>query len=583
MSQGSDEWYDLPRATAGISLYRLREKMRQENLHDTEEPSLETSAAPPAGDAHSVRSADGRYNDLKCPRMGAAGIRFGRNVPLKDTFPDTANMMNPSPRRVSLELLTRTTFQPATILNVIAAAWIQFMVHDWFVHKKGAWSATHDIPLGDGDSWHERPMRVPKTPAETSKVEGSKRPPAYSNENTHWWDGSHVYGITPAEQNAIRIGRDGKVLVTPSGRLGVDPATGKEITGFTENGWVGLSLLHALFALEHNAICDKLKKHNTHWDDERVFQQARLVNSALLAKIHTVEWSCAILPRELLSTGLRTNWYGRFSRLQNVFPKLAENDIFSGIPGSPTEHHNVPFTLTEEFVTVYRMHPLMPDHFTIVSAKTGDGLANAEMPELLGRRGVDFQARFELPDLWYSFGTHNPGAVRLHNYPKFLQNLVQDNGERFDLGTIDILRDRERGVPRYNRFRQLLHKAPVRSFEELTDVPEWAAQMKDVYNNKLELVDTMVGMMAEPLLEGMGFSETAFRIFLLMASRRLKSDRFLSHDYRPEIYTKEGIDWVEDTTMKTVITRHVPSVAFAMEGLDDDNPFKPWKTRKAPR
>jgi hypothetical protein len=125
---------------------------------------------------------------------------------------------------------------------------------------------------------------------------------------------------------------------------------------------------------------------------------------------------------------------------------------------------------------------------------------------------------FEPSDLFYSFGIHNPGAVRLHNYPKSLQDLVQDNGDRFDLGTIDILRDRERGVPRYNRFRELLHKAPVRSFEELTDVPEWAAQLKEIYNNDLALVDTMVGMMAEPLQEGMGFSETAFRIFLLMAS-----------------------------------------------------------------
>jgi hypothetical protein len=35
--------------------------------------------------------------------------------------------------------------------------------------------------------------------------------------------------------------------------------------------------------------------------------------------------------------------------------------------------------------------------------------------------------------------------------------------------------------------------------------------------------------------------------------------------------------------MKTVITRHFPSVAFAMEGLEDDNAFKPWKTRKGPR
>ena len=580
MSKGSDDWFDLPRPAQGIRLYQIREEMREKNLTDTEEPPLETSTSPPGGDAHNVRTSDGTYNDLKCPRMGSAGMRFGRNVPLKEAFPDTANLLTPSPRQVSLQLLTRTTFQPATILNVIAAAWIQFMVHDWFVHKKGTWSFTHDIPLDAGDTWHERPMRVPKTPADAPKVEGSKRPPAYINENTHWWDGSAVYGSSPASQASLRAGRDGKVLVSPTGRLGIDPVTGREITGFTENGWVGLSLLHGLFALEHNAICDHLKKHNTKWDDERLFQQARLVNAALLAKIHTVEWSCAILPKDVLSTGLRANWYGRFSKLQNVFPKLADNDIFSGIPGSPTEHHGVPFTLTEEFVSVYRMHPLMPDHFTIKSAKTGEGLANAELPELLGRRGVEFLGKFELADLFYSLGIHNPGAVRLHNHPKFLQNLVQDNGERFDIGTIDILRDRERGVPRYNRFRRLLNKAPVKSFEELTDVPQWAEEIKRVYNNDIEMVDNMVGMLAEPLPEGMGFSDTAFRIFLLMASRRLKSDRFLSQDYRPEIYTKEGIDWVEDSSMKSVLTRHFPSVAFAMEGLEDDNAFKPWKTKK---
>jgi hypothetical protein len=580
MSKGSDDWFNLPRPAQGIRLYQIREEMREKNLADTEEPPLETVASPPAGDVYNVRTSDGTYNDLKCPRMGSAGMRFGRNVPLSEAFPDTANLLKPSPRQVSLELLTRTTFQPATILNVIAAAWIQFMVHDWFMHKKGTWSYTHDIPVGDGDTWHEKPMRVPKTPADAPKVEGSKRPPAYINENSHWWDGSQVYGSSPASQASLRAGRDGKVLVSPSGRLGIDPVSGKEITGFTENGWVGLSLLHGMFALEHNAVCDRLKKHNTKWDDERLFQQARLVVSALLAKIHTVEWSCAILPKDVLSTGLRTNWYGRFSKLQNVFPKLADNDIFSGIPGSPTEHHGVPFTLTEEFVSVYRMHTLMPDHFTIRSAKTGEGLANAELPELLGRRGVEFLGRFELADLFYSLGIHNPGAVRLHNYPKFLQNLVQDNGERFDIGTIDILRDRERGVPRYNRFRRLLNKSPVKSFEELTDVPEWAEQMKRVYNNDLEMVDTMVGMMAEPLPEGMGFSDTAFRIFLLMASRRLKSDRFLSHDYRPEIYTKEGIDWVEENSMKRVISRHFPGVAFAMEGIEDDNAFKPWKVKK---
>jgi hypothetical protein len=36
---------------------------------------------------------------------------------------------------------------------------------------------------------------------------------------------------------------------------------------------------------------------------------------------------------------------------------------------------------------------------------------------------------------------------------------------------------------------------------------------------------------------------------------------------------------VEENSMKTVISRHFPSVAFAMKGLDDDNAFKPWKAR----
>ena len=575
MSIVKKEWHELPGAVAAIKLVEFRNELREHNLHDTEEPPLEASATPPVGDGLNVRTSDGTYNDLTCPRMGSVGMRFGRNVPLSEAFPDAANLMTPSPRQVSLELMTRTTFQPATILNVLAAAWIQFMVHDWFMHKKGTWTHTHDIPIADSDPWHERPMRVPVTPADAPKVEGSTRPPAYINENTHWWDGSQVYGSSPASQASLRAGRDGKVLVSPSGRLGIDPISGREITGFTENGWVGLSLLHGIFALEHNAICDQLKRHNPKWDDERLFQQARLVNAALLAKIHTVEWSTAILPAEITSTGLRANWYGILNRLQNVFSGINDVDYFGGIPGSPTDHHGTPFSLTEEFVSVYRMHTLMPDDYTIRSATTRAELGRFDLPALSGRRGVELLAQIEPADWFYSFGIAHPGAVRLHNYPRALQNLVQDNGDRFDLAAVDILRDRERGVPRYNQFRRLVHKPAVTSFDELTDNSQWNEELKRVYNNDLEKVDTMVGLMAEPLPDGFGFSDTAFRIFLLMASRRLKSDRFLSKDYRPEIYTKQGIDWVEENSMIDVITRHFPKLAFAMKGVD--NAFAPWK------
>ena len=45
-------------------------------------------------------------------------------------------LLEPNPRLVSRELLTRKEFKPATTLNLLAAAWIQFEVHDWFSHGK---------------------------------------------------------------------------------------------------------------------------------------------------------------------------------------------------------------------------------------------------------------------------------------------------------------------------------------------------------------------------------------------------------------------------------------------------------------
>src|SRR4029453_89888 len=115
-------------------------------------------------------------------------------------------------RTVSVELFTRTTFQPVPFLNVLAAAWIQFEVHDWFVHQKGSWEKTHEAPLAAGDNWHESPMRIPITPADSHRLAGSKPPPAYINDNSHWWDGSQVYGSDAAarKKNPPRDGGGNK-------------------------------------------------------------------------------------------------------------------------------------------------------------------------------------------------------------------------------------------------------------------------------------------------------------------------------------------------------------------------------------
>jgi hypothetical protein len=506
--------------------------------------------------------------------MGAKGRRFGRNFPVEHTFPDTANLLNPNPRDVSLSLLTRKEFQPATIINLLAASWIQFMVHDWFVHKKS--EKTIDIPIRNDDAWPDKPMKVAATEADAAPA-GSTRPPAYANDNTHWWDASQVYGCDDATCANVRTQADGKLKVSADAKIPVDPSTGLEITGFTDNGWIGLSMLHGLFALEHNAICDMLKGKHPDWNDEQLFQKARLINTAVLAKIHTVEWTPAILPHETVKLAMHTNWYGLLDEdVQDVIMFLNDNELLGGIIGSPTDHHTAPYSLTEEFVAVYRMHPLIPDEFTIRSGSTGEVLANFQLPEVAGRKGRQVFERFSPVDLFYSFGVSHPGALRLKNYPRFLQNLTRDDGVRLDLAAVDILRDRERGVPRYNEFRRLLRKDPVKTFEELTDDPALAEEIRKVYNGDIEKVDLMVGLYAEPLPPGFGFSETAFRVFVLMASRRLKSDRFFTNDWGAHTYTDEGIQWIRDNGMGTILKRHFPQLAAALDGVE--NPFAPWKT-----
>jgi hypothetical protein len=573
------QWYELPRLLSAGRLVELRNRLREENLYDTEEPPFSPEPVTLDPETRNSRSIDGTNNDLTFPRMGAVGARFGRNVPLEHVFPDTANLMNPNPRVVSRELMTRDEFKPATILNLLAASWIQFQVHDWFVHKR---SETHtvDIPTPPGDDWGEPSIKVPASVPEPAPS-GSTRPPAYANLNSHWWDASQIYGCDPDIAAKVRSHIGGKLRIEPTGLLPVDPETGVHFSGFTDNWWIGLAMLHTLFTLEHNYICDMLAHYNPTWDDEQLYRKAKLINSALMAKIHTVEWTPAILPHPIVSRGLIVNWSGLVGEdLQDILKFLDDKELLGGIVGSTADHHAAPYSLTEEFVAVYRMHPLIPDEYAFHSLATGRLIERRTFPELSGKRTPQIAERLTMPDLFYSFGTCHPGALTLHNYPRFLQNLTLDNGEHLDLAAVDILRDRERGVPRYNQFRRLFHKPPVKSFDELTDNPTWRQQLKEVYNNDIEKVDLMTGLYAEPLPEGFGFSETAFRVFLLMASRRLKSDRFFTDDYRPEVYTEFGIDYIRKNSMLTVLKRHYPQLAPALEGVT--NAFQPWKKVEGP-
>jgi hypothetical protein len=684
-------WHRLPTPLAVVNLGAFRETLRAKNLCNTSDIPVTNEkhlARIPRYDASYLmkRQDDGYYDDLSEPAMGGASTntecvapegstaqpshdsmyftisqptaRFGRNVPLKDAFPDRDNLLTPSPRVISNELLARDKFTPAIILNLLAAAWIQFETHDWFNHGEPLWEGEredkkkrnepdpftaeqyepHKVPIAQGDRWHECPMRIrPTRPDPTrdyakEKHAGGGRlkyPPTYANAESHWWDGSQIYGSNPETTRRLRsdyktdehgkplldhrghliptgeLLPDGKLFLTGDG-LSLDPSTGTALAGFTGNWWLGLSLLHTLFTREHNAICGAIRGAYPGWSDDEVFRVARLVNAALMAKIHTIEWTPAILKHPALQVGMAANWWGLLGEhLKKMFGRISQNEAFSGIPGSGVDHgHSVDsgipglpagqvadYCLTEEFVSVYRLHPLLPDELEVRRAHDGRLIKKYVLPNGV----VGDQSRLTaladgatMGDLLYSFGVANPGAVTLHNYPNFLRNLKRPSEfgveEVVDLASIDILRDRERGVPRYNRFLQLLHRSPISSFDDFhnPNIPTLASDLRRVYGqtadgrDNVEMLDLMVGMYAELPPAGFGFSDTAFRIFILMASRRIKSDRFLAGDaFIPDVYTQVGLDWLENTSMSDILLRHYPELGPSLYGVK--NAFAPWK------
>jgi len=76
-------WYKLPVPLGLARVFRIREKLRSDNLYDTS--PVDAISLPPMGKAgpteRASRTIDGTYDDLDQPRMGSAGTRFGRNVP----------------------------------------------------------------------------------------------------------------------------------------------------------------------------------------------------------------------------------------------------------------------------------------------------------------------------------------------------------------------------------------------------------------------------------------------------------------------------------------------------------------------
>ena len=607
-------WWKLPLIPAILKLAKYREILFKNNIHDSYQRTPKGNSAlncwdPVIGqytnvrcseDKINARTIDGTCNDLESPVMGSVYYRLGRNVPLEYATTDR-KILWPNPRKISKTLMKRNEFVPAKTINLISAAWIQFMTHDWFVH--GPNDNDHHIsvpvskfdPLGGGNNTYcsKGSTRDPLGEAGKSyncwRVKGTRKDPcskdtkegdfrSFQNLVTHWWDGSQIYGSDKDTNNRVRLFKDGKLKVASNGLLPLNETTQIEITGFSDNWWTGLSLIHNLFTKEHNAICDMLKIKHPNWTDTTLYDTARLINAALMAKIHTIEWTPAMMNDKAGRKVMYTQWYGIMGKESKQLFGSTGDSIKSGIPGTRKNLAGVPFSMTEEFVSVYRMHPLLPDAIDMYHLGQDTPIERIPITEMIFGKSSKLFKRYDVEDLLYTFGIVNPGALTLKNYPNFLRNITLLDGEKIDLASVDIIRDRERGLPRYNQFRKLLGKEPLSSFSEITPDEKLAKLISEVYENDINAVDLLTGTLAEnPRPSNWAFADTVFRDFIVMASRRLMADRFYTDSYNEEYYTKEGLAWIDDNGMISVLLRAFPQLKSVLSRIG--NPFFPWNNQ----
>jgi Animal haem peroxidase len=580
-------------------------------------------------------------------------------------------------------------YSRAPAFNVLAAFWIQFMTHDWFSHLDEGHNAKEMMATGCQNLSPEQVKKLgcrPDDRMDKAFIANASDPGTFqakgktyvgraykttSNNVTAWWDASQLYGYDqtsrkrvkrdPHDKAKLLLAKEGKDTLLPLLQPGdpINPAwAGQEATAFPDNWNIGMSFYHNLFAREHNSFVEAFRKqtgatpeadcglrnpsnpdHVIHYKDvtdDELFEVARLVVAAEIAKIHTIEWTTQLLYDEPLYQAMNANWGGLLGEKNDVATKALREivshigsstgagsnewySVFASGPGifgqgsskpgwniantddinGGTNFFGSPFNFPEEFITVYRLHPLVPDLIELRDWQNDPNVIRKRVPVANTFRagGTQEMEANGLANWALSMGRQRSGTLTLQNHPQFLQNLplprLNSKTNMMDIPALDVLRDRERGVPRFNEFRRQLGLKQLTSYDDFVDQhlaagsaarsqqESLAKTLREVYGqhkcdaskiitdaqlnddgsqindclghpdgsmvDNIEDVDAVVGWLAESTRpHGFAISETQFQVFIINASRRLFSDRFFTSSFRPEFYTTLGYNWVKD-------------------------------------
>ncbi|XP_076145075.1 prostaglandin G/H synthase 1 isoform X1 [Alosa pseudoharengus] len=364
---------------------------------------------------------------------------------------------------------------------------------------------------------------------------------AFTKALGHGVDAGHIYGDNLPRQLNLRLHKDGKLkyqllngemyppteamakvnmsyppTVAPENRL----AIGQEVFGLLP----GLSMYATLWLREHNRICDILLEEHPTWDDEQLFQTARLIVIGETIRI-VIEDYVQHLSGYLLQL--------KFD------PEL----LFS----SQFQYQN---RIAVEFNHLYHWHPLMPDSFHI----DGD-----EIPYSQFIFNTSILIHYGVEKLVEAFSLQRAGQIG-----------GGKNIHPFIIGvTESVIREsRELRVQPFNQYRKRFNLEPYTSFYHLTENEETARALEELYGD-IDALEFYPGLLLEKPRSGSIFGQSMVEMGAPFSLKGLMGNPICSPNYwKPSTFGgMTGFNLVNSASLENLVclnSKWCPYVAFSV-------------------
>ena len=357
---------------------------------------------------------------------------------------------------------------------------------------------------------------------------------------------------------------------------------------------IGLTLMQILFFREHNWRAAQLEQAHPDWDDETLFQEARRRTIAVWQHLLFDEWLPAVFGPDMVK---RLGDYSGYDETADAMTGVAFATLALRF-GHSALHPYAPRDASGA-LSLHSGHPAMPEDGTLPNVGQ---VNNAISP--LGHIALAGGTPEHVVRGMLATQAHDVGLV----YHTAIHDIAFVSGGT-DLFTLDLARGRDNGLPPYHVVRmaygefgdegpwdseaqadtisekekralidagkKLERRTPIETFLRFTAVDPAnpthdelarAEAVREVYR-RADSIDPMVGLLAEPHVEGSAVGRTMQNILSEELRRTRAADRFW---YENDQFDSEELAQIKSLTMRDLMLRH-----YDLEGTMPDEAFRP--------